>query len=396
MTELTGIQQQIKTSLITAIGNNNPQMVQDIFEDEDNDYGDIQAVLSHKGTVDSNLDAILDFAIRFEAQGEFEKSVEIIKLIWEEADQATRDSVCCRAMDSFQEYGDNYIITTLKEGQKLYVKKDIADGKSLEDLIKEVEDYKRVMDLDMALRHAIRSLDVDQVKTALENCGTNVERVLMRNVYWNNSTNIDCLLIYPLLVNYGRELNQEDVEKIKEIFELMFNAASPQLLEFELNGNNYVMDKLTCAQKLFAEIPGVGEQCFQDLIRALEEKLSEHASKKLIEEQAREDAERLQNEGQNTFISSINTTIPEKNETTFWSEHKGKIALGVTGLCVAGAVAAYVLAYPVVALALTVLAAVILMGAGIAKFCEKSESPDTKSSDPVVSGCCNNAELPNQ
>ncbi|WP_259348871.1 hypothetical protein [Wolbachia pipientis] len=44
------------------------------------------------------------------------------------------------------------------------------------------------------------------------------------------------------------------------------------------------------------------------------------------------------------------------------NEHKRKIALSVGGLCVAGAIAAYVLAYPVVALALTVLAAVILMG----------------------------------
>ncbi|GFQ98761.1 ANK_REP_REGION domain-containing protein [Trichonephila clavata] len=72
-------------------------------------------------------------------------------------------------------------------------------------------------------------------------------------------------------------------------------------------------------------------------------------------------------------ISPAPTTdskTPEKNDTTFWSEHKGKIALGVTGLCVAGAVAAYVLAYPAVALALAVLAAVILMGAGIAKVLE--------------------------
>ncbi|MFP3016443.1 MAG: ankyrin repeat domain-containing protein [Wolbachia sp.] len=66
---------------------------------------------------------------------------------------------------------------------------------------------------------------------------------------------------------------------------------------------------------------------------------------------------------------STGKQTPEKNDTTFWSKHKGKIALGVTGLCVAGAVAAYMLAYPAVALALTVLAAVILMGA-IAKVLE--------------------------
>lgn len=91
----------------------------------------------------------------------------------------------------------------------------------------------------------------------------------------------------------------------------------------------------------------------------------------------------------NTTEPITGNKTPENNDTTFWSEHKGKIALGVTGLCVAGAIAAYVLAYPAVALALTVLAAVILIGAGIAKFCEKSESPNTKSSDPDLSQCCN-------
>ena len=78
-----------------------------------------------------------------------------------------------------------------------------------------------------------------------------------------------------------------------------------------------------------------------------------------------------------------NSESTEKNDTTFWSEHKGKIALGVTGLCVAGAVAAYVLAYPAVALALTVLAAVILMGAGIAKVLEDPsvEKPFTQQQE---------------
>ncbi|CAG5057334.1 unnamed protein product [Parnassius apollo] len=65
--------------------------------------------------------------------------------------------------------------------------------------------------------------------------------------------------------------------------------------------------------------------------------------------------------------STASGQTPEKNYTNFCGKHKGKIALGVTGLCAAGAFAAYMLAYPVVALALAVLAAVILMGAGIAK-----------------------------
>jgi|GEM_PF-5831594 len=72
----------------------------------------------------------------------------------------------------------------------------------------------------------------------------------------------------------------------------------------------------------------------------------------------------------------------EKNDTTFWSKHKGKIALGAAVVCTAGAVAAYVLAYPAVALALAVLAAVILMGAGIAKVLE----------DPSVEGLSTSKE----
>lgn len=95
--------------------------------------------------------------------------------------------------------------------------------------------------------------------------------------------------------------------------------------------------------------------------------------------------------------STAPTTVnqaPVKNDTNFLSKHKGKIALSVGGLCVAGAIAAYVLAYPVVALVLAVSALAVL--AYIGGVCEKSESPNTKSSDPVVSECCDNAELPNQ
>ncbi|WP_265023272.1 hypothetical protein [Wolbachia endosymbiont (group A) of Epistrophe grossularia] len=134
MVELTDAQQKIRTSLITAISNDNLQTVQDIFNNNENEHDDIQAALSHKGTADSNLDTILDFAIvclkkEVEAQGEIGRSVEIIKRIWQEADRKTRDSVCYRAMDSFQDYEvDN--ISTLKP------------------VIQEVEEHKRVRGLD--------------------------------------------------------------------------------------------------------------------------------------------------------------------------------------------------------------------------------------------------------
>lgn len=85
----------------------------------------------------------------------------------------------------------------------------------------------------------------------------------------------------------------------------------------------------------------------------------------------------------NTTEPTTGNKTPENNDTTFWSKHKGKIALGVTGLCVAGTIAAYVLAYPAVTLALAVLAAVILMGADIAKVLEDPsvEKPFTQQQE---------------
>ncbi|WP_353282269.1 hypothetical protein [Wolbachia endosymbiont (group A) of Myopa testacea] len=408
MTELTDIQQKIQTSLITAISENNLKMVQEIFNSNEND--DIQAALRHEGAPTSEKDIILYFAITrlndiVEDKEKFEKSIKIIELIWQKTNQKIRDSVCDHAIESFE--------NSLRETV-------LSDIPALETVIQEMEEHKRVMDLSSILRDAIKSLNVNQVEAALENCGENVQSVLDRIVYWVDG-DVDAFLVYPLEVKYSKELNQEDVEKIKEIFELMFNAASPQLLGYEHRGNNYVMSKLVKAQKRFAKIPGVGEQCFQDLIQKFEEKLSKDTldNAKADDQIAwdKEYATRFSQEinhdlfendelnaciddtdlGQNPVINTANPELtneadnktPEKNDTNFWSEHKGKIALDVTGLCVAGAVAAYVLAYPVVALALTVLAAVILMGAGIAKFCEKSESPNTKSSDPDLSQCCN-------
>lgn len=61
MVELTDIQQRIRTSLITAISNNNPQNVQNIFNN--NEHDDIQAVLSQEGVGEGHKDTLLDFAI---------------------------------------------------------------------------------------------------------------------------------------------------------------------------------------------------------------------------------------------------------------------------------------------------------------------------------------------
>ncbi|WP_341824294.1 hypothetical protein [Wolbachia endosymbiont (group A) of Udea olivalis] len=268
MVELTNAQEEILDSLRQAVWNGNFQEVQNVLDN--NEHNDIQAVLSHEGTLTSDKGTILDFvmccSITIKAQ------VEIIEQIWKEADQKTRDFLCNTEYDLAG--GDSVNTINMLRGLQERTN-DSNNGPVLGKVIQKIEDHKWVMDLDSNLQEAIENLDIDQVKAALENCGEDVERVLEREVYWS-SGRVDALLVYPLKVEYSEELNQEDVEKIKESFKLMFDAASPGLLGFEPNGNNYVMDKLTCAQKRFAKIPGVGEQCFQDLIQEFEEKLSKN------------------------------------------------------------------------------------------------------------------------
>ncbi|BEP31158.1 MAG: hypothetical protein WBIAU1_06360 [Wolbachia endosymbiont of Drosophila biauraria] len=310
--------------------------------------------MNHEGIGAGYKDNFLDFAIigldaGVKVQGEIGENVEIIKQIWKVANQKTRDFVCCRAIESFRGFG-LYNIPALKT------------------VIQEIEEHKRVMDLDMALRRAIRSLNVDQVKTALENCGEDVESVLTRNVYWSDATDIDCLLIYPLMVDYERNLDKEEFEKIKEITKLLWDKASPDVRNFWLEDHmvnregqntedNYIIGSLEKQQKEYANIAGEG----------------------WLED----------------FIQEVKGY--KKDREIKLNEYKGKIALGVVGLCVVGAIAVYVLAYPVVALVLEVSAvSALAVLAYIGGVCEKSESPNTKSLNPVVSGCCNNAELPNQ
>lgn len=395
MVELTDAQEEILGSLRQAVRNDNFQEVQNVLDNKEHkEHNDIQAVLSHEGTLTSDKGTILNDVIDC-SNASVSTKVKIIELIWQKADQKTHDFLCDYKVIEFFE-GQPYFADTIDDLKRFQGKIDYNSTEyfALARVIQEIEKHERVKDLDSNLQEAIENLDIDQVKAALENCGEDVERVLEREVYWS-SGRVDALLVYPLKVEYSEELNQEDVEKIKESFKLMFDAASPGLLGFEPNGNNYVMDKLTCAQKRFAKIPGVGEQCFQDLIQEFEEKLSKNEldNAKINDQIAwdKEYATRFSQEinqdpsenddlnfiddtdlDQNTVNSAptADNKTPEKNETTFWSEHKGKIALGVVGLCAVGAVAAYVLAYPVVALALTVLAAVILMGAGIAKVLE--------------------------
>ncbi|WP_253303255.1 hypothetical protein [Wolbachia endosymbiont of Phyllotreta cruciferae] len=213
MVELTNAQEKILGSLRQAVWNGNFQEVQNVLDN--NEHNDIQAVLSHEGTLTSDKGTILDFvmccSITIKAQ------VKIIELIWQKADPETHDFLCDYKVTKYLE-GQPYFTDTIDDLKRFQGKIDSNNTDicfALETVIEEVEEHKRVMGLDSNLQEAIKNLDIDQVKAALENYGENAARVLERGVYWNDGS-VDALLVYPLLVNYDRELNQEDVEKIKE------------------------------------------------------------------------------------------------------------------------------------------------------------------------------------
>ncbi len=365
MVKLTNAQKEILDSLRLAIWGHNVEKVRDIFED--------QKFLRLMRTSDKIRNAVLEVAIQSCDMYGLKEDIEVIGLIWQKADQRTRDFLCSREYN-LKVGGSVSAINILRNMQEKGRTND-SNKAALEEVIQEMEEHKRVKDLNMGLKDGIISFDVDRVKAALENCGEYVKSVLERRVYWEYG-GVDAFLVYPLKVKYSKELNQEDVEKIKDIFKLMFDATSLRLLRFEFNGN-YVMSNLVKAQERFAKIPGVGEQCFQDLIQEFEGKLS----KDTLDNAKTDDQIAWDREYATQLSQRIDHDLFE-NDTTFWSKHKGKIALGAAVVCTAGAVAAYVLAYPAVVALLAVLAAVILMGAGIAKVLE----------DPSVEGLSTSKE----
>lgn len=269
----------------------------------------------------------------------------------------------------------------------------LSDITALKTVIQEMEEHRRVMGLNIELRRVIKSLNVNQVKAALENYGEDVKSVLEREVDWNDG-DVDPLLVYPLIVDYERNLDKEELKKIKEITKLLWDKASPDVRnswledyrEGQNTGRNYIIDFLEERQKMHADMAGEG--WLEDFIQEVKDYRRQRdiqLNDPILEEEDKQTLELAKQESLLTAPIATNTTEPtadnkttEKNDTTFWSEHKGKIALSVVGLCAAGAVAAYVLAYPAVALALTALAAVILIGAGIAKVREKVENPSVE------------------
>uniref|UniRef100_A0AAU7YKM3 Ankyrin repeat domain protein n=1 Tax=Wolbachia endosymbiont of Oeneis ivallda TaxID=3171168 RepID=A0AAU7YKM3_9RICK len=70
----------------------------------------------------------------------------------------------------------------------------------------------------------------------------------------------------------------------------------------------------------------------------------------------------------------------EKSDATFWSKHKGKIALSIVTLFAAGAVTAFMFDLPIVALVLVASAVVTLMAIGIDKI--RENSPATEVHEP--------------
>jgi|GEM_PF-6223095 len=326
MIGLTKEQEDILASLKLAVQQSNLQEVENIF----NSHGDdIQAVLRHKGYAlsCSDRDTILDFAImclRDEVRdtGKFGESVEIIKLIWDKPDQKTRDFLCSIKY-SLAEGGSVSTISMLRDLQGQGRTNDSNNGSVLGEVIQEMEEHKRVEDLNIKLMRVIKNLNVDQVKAALKNCGTDIEKVLMREVYWKNGRT-DPLLVFPLKVKRIEVLNQNNVEKRKEITKLLWNEASSNVRDFWLErcianeegqntGDNYIIDSLEGRQGMYANI--ADEEWLEDFIQEVkdykkgrEEKLSKRILEDIEEKEPIADNE-----------------TPGNSDTTFWSKHKGRL-----------------------------------------------------------------------
>ncbi|WP_353274817.1 hypothetical protein [Wolbachia endosymbiont (group A) of Ennomos erosarius] len=201
--------------------------VRNIFKD--NEDSNIQKILRLEWISNELRNTVLRVAIDSYNIQDQEKAIEIIELIWQKADQKTRDFLCNTEYDLAG--GDSVNTINMLRGLQERTN-DSNNGPVLGKVIQEMEEHKRVRDFNYELHVAITSFNVDQVEATLENCGEDVERVLEREVYWS-SGRVDALLVYPLKVKY-KELNQEDVKKIKEITKLLWDKASPDVRNFWL------------------------------------------------------------------------------------------------------------------------------------------------------------------
>ncbi|WP_338406767.1 hypothetical protein [Wolbachia endosymbiont (group A) of Longitarsus flavicornis] len=277
MVGLTDTQEEILDLLRQAIQDNNSQEVKNIFDNKE--YNDIQAVLSHEGTLTSDKGTILNDVIDC-SNASVSTKVELIKLIWQKADQKTCDFLCdYKVVNSFE---DQPYFTGMIDDLKRFQQKidhNNTEYSALAQVIQEMKEHERVMGLDSDLQEAIEDLDVNRVKAVLENCGADAARVLERCVYWNDGS-VDALLVYPLIVDYEGSLDKEEFEKKKEITKLLWDKASPDVRNFWLEdhmvnskgqntGDNYIIWYLEKQQKKHAGI--AGERWLKDFIQEVKD-----------------------------------------------------------------------------------------------------------------------------
>lgn len=147
MVELTDTQEEILGSLRQAVWNGSVQEVQNVFDK--NEHNNMQAVLSHEGTLTSDKGTILNDVIGC-TKTSVNTKVEIIELIWQKADQRTRDFLCNYKVIEFFE-GHPYftgMIDNLKRFQGKIDSNNTDICFALETVIEEVEEHRRVMGLD--------------------------------------------------------------------------------------------------------------------------------------------------------------------------------------------------------------------------------------------------------
>lgn len=355
MIELTNAQGEILVLLARSISGRNFQEVENIFKG--NEDSNIQKILRFVWTSDDKLrNTVLRVAIdSYNIHGQKE-GIEIIELIWQKADQKTRDFLCSTEYNLAE--GDS--VSTINMLRDLQGQERTNDSNKavLEEVIQEMEEHKRVMGLGSNLRGAMKNLDVDQVKAALKDCGTDIEKVLMQEVCWSDGSR-DALLVFPLEVEYEKDLGKEEFEKIKKITKLLWDKASSNVRDFWLKlvlakGDNYIIDSLEKQQGMYGNIAGEG--WLEDFIQEVKDYRRQREiqlNDSILEEEDEQTLELAKQESLLTAPIATDTTEPtadnkttEKNDTNFWSEHKEKIALSVVVLCAAGAVAVYVPAYP--------------------------------------------------
>lgn len=243
---------ETQNSLRLAIVNSNLREVLSILEkinsEEGIDY--TQEVLRSK--FDGNY-TILDFAI-------LQREKDIIKALWQKADQETRILLSNSAIklankssdydvkNLFQKLGITIESTLKKPLEQTYEESNQKNG-ICGRAIQKVENLKRISDLHYKLRQAIDYLDVKKVKAVLEDCDTNLAMILNRPIHSQSKTT---LLLYPLQVGLnkryigdGKRLKQEDLRNIKEITKLLWDKASPDIRDFWFKFNQDQQEEST-------------------------------------------------------------------------------------------------------------------------------------------------------